>query len=99
MALHLILRDAAAAIQDGWAWILEEATLPSHPDDFDWDLVGDVLFQDNDILALFNPHLDGIEDPDAEVNQNFRIGDYRPQAWFETFNNMEPCDGPDPFRR
>lgn len=99
MALHLIMRDAAAAVQDGWAWILDDATLPSHPDDFDWDLAAGALFQDNDILALFNPHLDGIEDPDTEVNQNFRIGDYRPQAWFETFNNMEPRDGRRPFRR
>lgn len=100
MALHLILRDVPAAVDDGWAGLGEEgARLPAHLDDFNWDLAQDVLFQDTDILALFKPDLDGIEDPESEANLRMRIGDYRPQAWFEVFANMEPCDGRRPFRR
>ena len=100
MALHLILRDVPAATDDGWAGLDNEGTrLPAHPDDFNWDLAQDVLFQDTDILALFNPDLDGIEDPDGELNLQMSIGDYRPQAWFEAFANMDPRDGRRPFRR
>ena len=103
MALHLVLRDVTSAAGDGWAWGEEEeeegARLPVHPDDFSWDLAQDVLFQDTDILALFNPDLDGIEDPADELNLQMRIGDYRPQAWFKAFANMDPRDGRRPFRR
>jgi hypothetical protein len=100
MALHLMLQDAAAATEDGWI-DLEEGTAPwpSHPADFDWDMAGEVLFQDIDILTLFNPNLDGIEDPDTELNQQAGIGDYRPNAWFKTFANMKQRDGRRPFRR
>ena len=100
MALHLMLRDVAAAIDDGWIDVDRGAeALPRHPADFDWDLAYEVLFQDTDILALFDPTLDGIEDPDAELNQTISIGDYRAQAWFETFANMPQRDGRRPFRR
>lgn len=100
MALHLILRDVPAAVDDDWAGLDREDTrLPAHPDDFSWDLAQDVLFQDTDILALFNPDLDGIEDPGGELNLQMSIGDYRPQAWFEAFANMDPRDGRRPFRR
>jgi hypothetical protein len=89
VALHLILRDVPAAVDDGWARLDKEDTrLPALPDDFNWDLAQDVLFQDTDILALFNPDLDGIEDPGGELNLQMSIGDYRPQAWYEAFANM-----------
>jgi hypothetical protein len=70
-----------------------------HPDDCDWRLLSDVLFQDGDILALFNIELDGIEDPDADQNRSIGMGDYRPQAWFQSFNNMDDRDPRRPFRR
>lgn len=97
MALHLILQDAMA--DDDWAGGIQEtlARLPEHADDFDWNY--DVLFQDTDILGLFEAELDGIEDPDAETNQGIGMGDYRPQAWFKAFANMTPRDGRRPFRR
>lgn len=100
MALHLMLRDVAAAVEDDLTGLAEHLSeLPSHPDDLNWDLAAEVLFQDTDILTLFDPKLDGIEDPDNELNLQMRIGDYRPQAWFETFGNMPPRDGRRPFRR
>jgi hypothetical protein len=52
-----------------------------------------------DILHLFDEQLDGIEDPESEENQRFRIGDYRPEAWFKPFRNATPRDGRRPFRR
>jgi len=99
MALHLILRDAPAAVDDNWAGLGDDTPLPTHTDDFAWDLALDALFQDTDILTLFNPQLDGIEDPHADLNLQFSIGDYRPQAWFQVFANMRPRDGRRPFRR
>lgn len=100
MALHLMLRDIAPALADGSIDLAEDpADLPGHPDDFNWDMANEVLFQDIDILALFNPDLDGIEDPDAELNRSAGIGDYRPQAWFTTFGNTRLRDGKRPFRR
>lgn len=53
----------------------------------------DHLFQDHDILELFTPKSDGIEDPDSEDNRRIVRGDYRPSAWFKSFNNMAPRDG------
>jgi hypothetical protein len=100
MALHLILRSAEAAVGDDWAGFAERyADLPEHEDDHDWDMLTETLFQDLDILALFSKQLDGIEDPDTDQNQELGIGDYRPQAWFERFLDMEPRDPRQPFRR
>ncbi|MFI0469167.1 hypothetical protein ACH347_34270 [Saccharopolyspora sp. 5N102] len=100
MALHLTLRYARAAVDDGWAGFDGPLKhVPEHPHDFEWDMLFDVLFQDLDILSLYGAELDGIEDPESETNRQFGIGDYRPQAWFKTFNNMEPRDGRRPFRR
>ncbi|WP_132118936.1 hypothetical protein [Actinocrispum wychmicini] len=102
MALHLILRNAKASVADGWAGVTETtefASLPEHAEDFDWDTLLDILFQDLDILGLFNAELDGIEDPDAEQNQWIGMGDYRPSAWFELFSDLQPRDGRRPFRR
>jgi hypothetical protein len=99
MALHLILRSAEAAVDDDWVGFTERyADLPEHEDDHDWDMLTETLFQDTDILALFSKRLDGIEDPDADQNRELGIGDYRPQAWFERFLNMDARDPRRPFR-
>lgn len=100
MALHLMRRFAEAAVDDGWAGLDGPLRhLPTHPDDFDWELVTDALFRDADILWIFDPEHDGAEDPENEVNRDHAIGDYRPPAWFTAFDDMEPRDGRRPFRR
>jgi hypothetical protein len=100
MAAHLMLRSAQGAAADGWGTPPELlALLPELSDDYDWDLTVDVLLQDDDILHLFNEQLDGIEDPESGENQRFRIGDYRPEAWFRAFQNATPRDGRRGFRR
>lgn len=60
LALHLILEDAPSAAGHRWAGLDEAAfdSLPVHPDDLDWDAMPDVLFQDTDILHLFEPGLE-----------------------------------------
>ncbi|WP_284740350.1 hypothetical protein [Amycolatopsis sp. RTGN1] len=100
MALHLILRSAEATVGDDWADFTKRyADLPEHDNDHDWDMLAETLLQDIDILALFSKQLDGIEDPDSEQNRELGIGDYRPQAWFEPFLDMDARDPRRPFRR
>lgn len=99
MALRLMIRYANAAVKDDWVGLEKYPNLPVHKDDFDWEMAFECLFQDTDILSLFDQELDGIEDPDSDLNEFLGMGDYRPEAWFETFNNMEPRDGCRPFRR
>ena len=100
MALHLVLEDAPIVVEDGWAGLGDTLPrLPEHPDDYDWDMASEMLFQDHDILDLFEVEMDGIEDPDSEHNRARGMGDYRPPAWFRTFMNMNPRDGRRPFRR
>jgi hypothetical protein len=100
MALHLMLRYGKAGADDGWSGLESHfAGLPEHPNDLDWDLLPDVLFQDSDILAVFDASLDGIEDPDDEQNRHLGMGDYAPNAWFTTFDNMDRRDPRRPFRR
>ncbi|WP_433294311.1 hypothetical protein ACQP2F_32780 [Actinoplanes sp. CA-030573] len=100
MALHLMLQSAQAAIADGWGPPPELlSSLPEVAGDYDWDLAEEVLLQDDDILSLFDVQMDGIEDPESEANRTAGMGDYRPAAWFRTFNNMTPRDGRRRFRR
>ncbi|MFE6052878.1 hypothetical protein ACFQ6N_19145 [Kitasatospora sp. NPDC056446] len=98
MALHLALADAPSTRE-----LLEDLpkhqALPHHADDYDWDACTDLLFQDTDILMLFSPRLDGIEDPDDTANQAMGIGDMRPAAWFKPFDNVEARDPKRGFRR
>lgn len=100
MALHLAIRDAP-----GYLEMCQEAeedhheALPSHPDDYDWGMCSEVLFQDHDVLMLFNPGLDGIEDPGDDLNRDSGMGDLRATAWFTFFNNLEPRDPNRGFRR
>lgn len=100
MAMHLMLRSAQSAAQDGWgASPVMLAGLPEHTDDYDWDLLFDLVLQDDDILQLFDEQLDGIEDPEAEANRGSGMGDYRPAAWFRPFLNATRRDGRRGFRR
>jgi hypothetical protein len=100
MALHMMIDTARAAAADGWSGLEDTfADLPEYDDDLDWDLLIDMMFQDTDMLALFNAALDGIEDPSADQNRYLRMGDYTPAAWFTTFRNMEARDPRRPFRR
>ena len=100
MALHLMLEDAATGIADGWIEpSAQVARQPSHPDDYDWEMAGEILFLDHDVLTLFEPAFDGIEDPESEINARLSMGDMRPRAWFATFGGSTPRDGRRPFRR
>jgi len=95
------------AIHDGPTWeeqkedIGDKAheAIPRHSSDYDWDMCSEMLFQDHDILMLYDEGLDGIENPGDDANRYLSMGDLRPSAWFEYFANVEPRDPARGFRR
>jgi hypothetical protein len=100
IVLHLAIRDAPAyldMIEDGG--FPNHGHLPRHRDDYDWDGCSEVFFQDHDIMLLYSADMDGIEAPDNEINQETGMGDLRPAAWFDPFENVEPRDPGRTFRR
>lgn len=100
MVLHLAIKDAP-----GYLEIWKEATderheaLPEHRDDYDWDMCSELLFEDHDVLMLYDASLDGFEDPGSDLNRESGVGDLRPAAWFTFFAHLEPRDPDRDFRR
>lgn len=100
MALHLAIRDAP-----GYLEISREEederheVLPKHADDYYWEMCSTVLFEDHDVLMLFNASLDGIENPGDGLNRESGTGDMRAAAWFKPFSHLEPRDPGRVFRR
>ncbi|MFY7069400.1 hypothetical protein ACOQFV_26380 [Nocardiopsis changdeensis] len=77
----------------------DHEALPEHRDDYTWDFCLDILFEDHDVMLLFDPRFDGVEDPGSELNRLQAMGDMRPQSWFENFGSQDPRDPDRGFRR
>jgi len=60
--------------------------LPEDGGDFDWSAASDLLFQDHDVLMLFDDSLDGIEDGGSDVNQAMGMVNLAPLDWFTPFD-------------
>ncbi len=100
LVLHLAIHDAPGYLEEKEDLEDEEHdALPHHRDDYDWNACSDDLFQDHDVLMLYDESLDGVEDPGAGINQYMRMGDLRPGSWFKFFGNVEPRDASRGFRR
>lgn len=99
MALHLAIEDAPSYLDDIDTRDTAHSHLPEHRDDYDWNACSDLFFQDHDVLMLFDARLDGIEDPDGDVNQRLGMGDLRAEAWFEPFGYPPARDPKRGFRR
>jgi hypothetical protein len=100
MALHLAIKDAPGHLEMAeYSEDKRHASLPEHDDDYTWDTCSELLFQDHDVLMLFDQSFDGFEDPSTDINKNFGVGDLRPQTWFEFFTNVESRDPNRGFRR
>ncbi|MEU1502596.1 hypothetical protein [Streptomyces sp. NPDC005732] len=98
MALHLAIEDAPTYLVDRIPGD-EHHSLPQHEDDYSWDMCSELLFQDHDVLMLFNDSLSEIEDPDSPANQRLGMGDLRSAAWFSPFNASGARDPRRGFRR
>lgn len=87
MAVHLIIAQAEVVlIEPDWIEQLPDASDDQDEDDESLDWLLDVLLQDTDVLMLYNPALDGIEDPESPVAQRAGIGYLHPKDWFKPFN-------------
>lgn len=94
MALHLAIRKAKTLLRDRpnrIADLVDE--LPVSKEDFDWATCLDLLFEDHDVLLLFDRSLDGVEDTDGEISQKLGMVNLSPDDWFEPFD-----EGRDPQR-
>lgn len=85
MAVHVILAmvDEVNDMANP-SWIEQ---LPASEDDDQIDWLDDLLLQDTDVLMLYSPALDGIEDPDSPVNQLLGCALLHPNDWFKPFAN------------
>jgi hypothetical protein len=100
MALHLAIEDAPACLEMAEDDSDDEHhALPEHADDYDWPFCSEVLFQDHDILVLFDANLSDIADPGSLVNVVQGVGDLRPANWTEPFGNVEARSPERGFRR
>lgn len=87
-ATHIIIGYAAMADAAGVGPRPEEFGLQliPGPDDDDYAAAHGDLLADGDVLMLFDPILDGIEDPTSDVNQRLGIGPWlHPRHWFDPF--------------
>ncbi|MEU5874266.1 hypothetical protein AB0A73_22250 [Glycomyces sp. NPDC047369] len=94
MALALAIDDAKDVYADDLdGAVPEHQDLPQSPWDCDFDLLEELLFQDTDIEFLFDPDTEAYADPAYPMNQRMGIGDMRPVAWFDYFDNATPREG------
>ncbi|MBV6695581.1 hypothetical protein KV557_00375 [Kitasatospora aureofaciens] len=88
MALHLAISRAEQLVRDRPRLVADAvAALPADRYDFDWECCSDLLFEDHDVLMLFDARLDGIEDPTAEASQALGMVNLAPLDWFTPFNS------------
>ena len=91
MALHLVIDQAESALAEGLLSAPE--FLPEDPgrdDDFEW--AREVMFRDRDVLLLFDPAFDGVEDEESDLHQRFRFANLHPDRWFLPFADYEDVD-------
>lgn len=81
LALHEIIATAETYLHEEVLDVSLAMGLPDHrEDDRNFHLMREVLFEDHDVLMLFNPALDGIDDPDVSGGANLH-----PRDWFRPF--------------
>ncbi|MEU9397810.1 hypothetical protein AB0D86_48560 [Streptomyces sp. NPDC048324] len=74
------------------------AGLPEERADLDWDACSDLLFQDHDVLMLFDDSLGGIEQPHNDIRQSMGMVNLAPHDWFGAFDPDQGCDPDRSFR-
>ncbi|MFJ4598437.1 tetratricopeptide repeat protein [Streptomyces griseoluteus] len=86
MALHIAIDHASSMVVDEPEFVADLVReLPPHHDDWDWELCVSSLFEDIDVLFLYEPWSQGIEDPDSFLNQQMGIANLEAPDWFEPF--------------
>lgn len=100
MALHLGIDRARSLTRNRPRLVAQTvAGLDEDPQDFDWDWCSTVLFEDHDVLMLFDASLDGIEDSGNEINQALGLANLAAAQWFAPFRPSQARDPDRGFRR
>ncbi|MGC0407301.1 hypothetical protein RKD31_000544 [Streptomyces sp. SAI-163] len=100
MALHLGIDRATSLTRNRPRLVAETVEgLGEDRRDFDWDWCSDVLFEDHDVLMLFDASLDGIEDSGNEINQALGLASLAAAEWFVPFRPGQARDPDRGFRR
>ncbi|MCL7382519.1 hypothetical protein [Streptomyces sp. 35G-GA-8] len=93
MALHLGIDRAKSLTRNRPRLVAETVKgLGEDRRDFDWDWCSDVLFEDHDVLMLFDASLDGIEDSGNEINQALGLANLASADWFVPFRPRQARD-------
>ncbi|QQC87022.1 hypothetical protein [Streptomyces alfalfae] len=99
MALHLGIDRAKSLTRNRPRLVAETvAGLGEDHRDFDWDWCSTVLFEDHDVLMLFDASLDGIEDRGNEINQALGLANLASADWFKPFRPSQARDPDRGFR-
>ncbi|MFI8933039.1 tetratricopeptide repeat protein [Streptomyces sp. NPDC053474] len=100
MALHIAVDHASSMVIDDPELVTSFVEgLPAHHDDWDWGLCLDVLLEDTDVLFLYEPWSQGIEDSDHHLNQFMGIANLEAEDWFRPFYEETARDPERGFRR
>ncbi|MEU5205344.1 hypothetical protein ACI2LF_40580 [Kribbella sp. NPDC020789] len=99
MALHLGIDRAKSLTRNRPRLVAETVEgLGEDRRDFDWDWCSDALFEDHDVLMLFDASLDGIEDSGNEINQALGLANLAAADWFVPFRPSQARDPDRGFR-
>ncbi|MEV7871432.1 hypothetical protein AB0P17_36250 [Streptomyces sp. NPDC088124] len=99
MALHLGIDRAKSLTRNRPRLVAETVQgLGEDRRDLDWDWCSDVLFEDHDVLMLFDASLDGIEDRGNEINQALGLANLAAADWFKPFRPRQARDPDRGFR-
>ncbi|MET8413045.1 hypothetical protein ABZV34_34145 [Streptomyces sp. NPDC005195] len=99
MALHLGIARARDLTHNRPRLVADTvAGLPEARGDGDWDACSGVLFQDHDVLMLFDDALDGIDDAESDLHQSMGMVNLAPLDWFTPFDPEHARDPERGFR-
>ncbi|MEV7144665.1 hypothetical protein [Streptomyces tauricus] len=99
MALHLGIDRAKSLTHNRPRLVAQTvAGLDEDSQDFDWDWCLSALFEDHDVLMLFDASLDGIEDSGNEINQALGMANLAAAQWFAPFRPTQVRDPARGFR-
>ncbi|MFG3290246.1 tetratricopeptide repeat protein [Streptomyces sp. NPDC048179] len=100
MALHVAVDHASSMVVDDLELVTSFVEdVPSHHDDWDWGLCLDTLLEDTDVLFLYEPWAQGIEDSDHHLNALMGFANLEVEDWFVPFYEDRARDPDRGFRR
>ncbi len=96
MALHLGIgvaeRLEGAGVLNRWYGNWERSFPAVHAYDLDFGWVRDILFEDHDVLMLFNPASAGIAAPGNLIGEYLGVAHLSPDEWFIPFRGADLGD-------